>query len=42
MLGKLFDRFCLSLAGAQWEMAADVERGQIVEKMKSLLSGVRK
>lgn len=38
MLEKLFDRFCLSLTGAQWDVADTVERGQIMEKMESLLS----
>lgn len=41
MLRKLFDRFCLYLAGAQWEIASDMERGAIVTKMRSLLSQSR-
>lgn len=38
MLVKLFDRFCLALIGAQWDIASDVERGQVMSKMQSLLS----
>ncbi len=37
MLSRLFDRFCLALTGAQWDVADDIEKGQILEKMKALL-----